>query len=380
MVYCNRISVWIDILREAADSKQIVNTAVVGAGYWGPNIIRNIQENPSCRLYGVCDLDPDKLARVTRPYGSDLVLTNQYSDFLNNPEIQAIAVVTDIPSHFNLAQQALEAGKHVFVEKPLATTANECLALGALAEKAGKTLMVGHTFIYNPAVVKLKNLLQSGELGDLYYMHAQRLNLGRVQTNINTLWSLAVHDIAIALYIFEELPTVVRSWGHAFLTPGIEDVTFLNMQFPSGRLAHIHVSWLDPEKRRQVTLVGKKKMAVYDDVSIDRKISIYDKGVTGQDPRGLKDVTHAEYTDFSGFQYLTRSGDVSIPNLKFEEPLKVEVQHFVDCIQGKIKKPTTSWQEGYEVVNILQSSQDSLQHGGIPIELNWREHPTYARV
>lgn len=367
-------------MSKAGKSEKLVNTAVVGAGYWGPNIIRNMLENPACHLRAICDLDPKKLAHVSTPYAKDLQLTNQYQDLLSNPELDAIAVVTDIPSHFKLAQQALEAGKHVFVEKPLATTAKECLALGQLAQKVGKCLMVGHTFIYNPAVRKLKELLQTGELGDLYYMHAQRLNLGRVQTNINTLWSLAVHDIAIALFIFEELPNVVRSWGHAFLTPGIEDVTFLNMQFPSGRLAHIHVSWLDPEKRRQVTLVGRKKMAVYDDVSLDRKISIYDKGVTGQDPRGLKDVTHAEYQDFSGFQYLTRSGDVSIPNLKFEEPLKVEVQHFIDCIKGKFEKPITSWQEGYEVVKILEASQDSLQHGGIPIELNWQEHPGYACV
>ena len=256
----------------------------------------------------------------------------------------------------------------------------ECLALGKLADANQRILMVGHTFVYNPAVDKLKEILLSGELGDLFYMHAQRLNLGRIQTSVNSLWSLGVHDISIALHLFEELPDTVRAWGHAFVTPGVEDVVFVNLQFPSGRLAHIHVSWLDPEKRRQVTLVGNRKMVVYDDVSLDRKITLYDKGLddTGcATQKHLKTVPFPEYKDFSGFQYLTRSGDVRIPHLNFKEPLKVEIQHFAACIHQSVMgnpiAPRSGWREGYQVVNTLAAAQHSLEQGGIPVALNWQE-------
>ena len=257
----------------------MIKIAVVGAGYWGPNIIRNFNQNPDCLLMAVCDTNLERLQKLEDSFQHPVVLTEDYQRILNEPELDAVAIVTGINSHFDLAKSALEAGKHVFVEKPLATTPQECLELGHIAENKNKVLMVGHTFIYNPAVNQLKEIHQSNELGDTYYLHAQRLNLGRVQTSINALWSLAVHDISIALHLFEELPTTVRSWGNAFITPSVEDVVFVNMTFPSGKLANIHVSWLDPEKKRQVTLVGSKKMAVYDDVSLDRKITIYDKGI-----------------------------------------------------------------------------------------------------
>ena len=353
-----------------------IGMAVVGAGYWGPNIIRNMQENAQCELLAVCDKDTGKLERLRENHPHIPNLTTDYAQLLNDPAIDAVAIVTEIPSHFTLAQQALEAGKHVFVEKPLAATGKECALLGELASRVGKTLMVGHTFVYNPAVNKLKEISDSGTLGDVYYQHSQRLNLGRVQTSLNAFWSLAVHDVSIALHLFEELPHWVRAWGNAFITPGVEDVVFVNMAFPSGRLANIHASWLDPEKRRQVTLVGSRKMVVYDDVSLDRKLTIYDKGIEKQ----LSETKHPEYKDFSGFQLLTRTGDVSIPHLKFTEPLKVEIQHFVDCITGKVKKPLTGWQAGYEVVKTLEAAQESLQHGGLPIEINWEEHPAYARL
>jgi predicted dehydrogenase len=349
--------------------KSSVKVAVVGAGYWGPNIIRNLQENPDCELVAVCDRDQDKLALINRRFKGQLNLVSDFDALLGDPALDAVAVVTDINSHFPLAQAALSAGKHVFVEKPLATTAAQCRSLGLLAKQQSKILMVGHTFVYNPAVRKLKEIADSGVLGEVYYMHAQRLNLGRIQTTLNALWSLAVHDIAIALYVFDERPQWVRAWGNAFITPDVEDVTFLNMQFPSGRLVNIHTSWLDPEKRRQVTLVGSKQMVVYDDVSLDRKITIYDKGID----KILNDAPTTEYKDFSEFQLLTRSGDVSIPHLNFTEPLKVEMQHFMDCINGKLEKPLTDWRAGYEVVKVLEAAQQSLAHAGIPIELDWDE-------
>jgi predicted dehydrogenase len=353
-----------------------IRVAVVGAGYWGPNIIRNLQENPDCDLVAICDRDPQKLSLIGKRFKGKIPLVQDFNVLLQDDTLDAVAIVTEIHSHYPLAQQALEAGKHVFVEKPLATTAAQCFALGQLAEKHNRVLMVGHTFVYNPAVNALKRIVESGALGELYYMHAQRLNLGRIQTNINALWSLAVHDIAIALHLFGEQPTWVRAWGNAFITPSVEDVTFLNIQFPSGRLANIHASWLDPEKKRQVTLVGSKQMVVYDDVSLDRKITIYDKGID----KVLTDTELAEYKDFSEFQLLTRTGDVSIPHLNFTEPLKIEMQHFMDCIQGKVKQPITGWRAGYAVVKVLEAAQESLNHAGIPIELNWEKQTSHAAL
>lgn len=346
-----------------------LQVAVVGAGYWGPNIIRNLNRNSRCRLAAVCDKDTAKLSRLEGNFQHPVTLTTRYDELLKREDIDAVAIVTDIPTHYGLAKQALEAGKHVFVEKPLATTGKECLMLGELAEKAGKVLLAGHTFIYNPAVRKLKEIVTSGELGKEYYLHAQRLNLGRVQVHYNALWSLAVHDISIALYLFDEMPERVRAWGSSFITPEVEDVVFVNLAFPSGRLANIHVSWLDPEKKRQVTVVGSKKMVVYDDVSLDRKITIYDKGID----KDFVDTEHTEYKEYSGFQLLIRTGDVHIPHLKFSEPLQIEVDHFIDCMI-KDTPPLTGWRQGYEVVKVLEAAQASINDGGAPVEIDWQEH------
>jgi predicted dehydrogenase len=360
--------------KTAATDRWLPRVAVVGAGYWGPNIIRNLLENPNCFLAAICDRMPERLEHVRPRLPKDMHFTTDYDDLLKDPTLDAVAIVTDIHSHFELAKRALEAGKHVFVEKPLAASVSQCETLGRLAQTHQKVLMVGHTFLYNPAVRKLKEIAASGALGNLFYLHAQRLNLGRIQTNINALWSLAVHDVAIALYLFEERPTCVRAWGNAFITPNVEDVTFLNLQFPSGRLANIHASWLDPEKKRQVTLVGSKQMVVYDDVSLDRKITIYDKGFN----KVLKDTETTEYKNFSEFQVLTRSGDISIPQLEFKEPLKVEIQHFVDCILGKVKEPITNWQSGRDVVQVLEAAQQSLNQAGTPVEIHWQEHSAHV--
>lgn len=321
----------------------------------------------------VCDRDQDRLDQLENTFQHPVVLTQDYQRLLDEPEIDAIAVVTGIDSHETLIEKALQAGKHVFVEKPLAETPEACLRLGKLADAQNKLLFVGHTFIYNPAVNQLKAIVDSGDLGDIYYLHAQRLNLGRVQVNTNALWSLGVHDISIALHLFEELPIRVRSWGNAFITEGAQDVVFANLEFPSGKLANIHVSWLDPEKKRQVTLVGSQKMVVYDDVSLDRKITVYDKGVE----KPLSENKGPEYKDFSGFQLLTRSGDVHIPYLKFTEPLRLEVAHFVDCALND-KKPQTSWQEGYHVVNVLSAAQESLNNGGAPVDIVWEKELSHV--
>jgi predicted dehydrogenase len=349
-----------------------LRVAVLGAGYWGPNLIRNFRENVACRLLAVCDRSPERLKRLQASLPPEVSLLSEATALWRDETIEAVAIATEIGSHYQLASEALEAGKHVFVEKPLAATVRQCQELGELARRANRTLMVGHTFLYNPAVLALKDIATSGRLGDLYYMHAQRLNLGRVQTGVNALWSLAVHDIAIALFVFEELPCQVRCWGHAFLTSQVEDVAFVSLQFPSGRLAHLHASWLDPEKKRQVTLVGSKQMAIYDDVSLDRKLTLYDKGVD----KVLKDTAHPEYATFGEFQLLTRSGDVHVPHLVFTEPLKIEVAHFIDCAQGRLKNPLTGWREGAQVVQILECAQRSLEQGGLSIQPDWQGFAT----
>ncbi len=336
-----------------------INVGVIGTGYWGPNIIRNLNQNPLFNLHYVCDRDQDRLDAIQSSVPTSVTCCTDSTVLINDDDLDAIAIVTDIPSHFNLAKQALEAGKHVFVEKPLCETASECEVLGTLADTNKLTLMVGHTFVYNSAVEKLKDILDSGELGETYYLDAARLNLGRVQTSTNALWSLSVHDVSIALYLFNEFPNSIRCWGHDFITQGVEDVTYLNMTFPSGRMATLHASWLHPEKERRVTLVGSKKMAIYDDVSLDQKIMIYDKGVD----KKLMDNKQVEYKDFSGFQLLTRTGDIRIPHLNFSEPLKVEMQHFGHCILDN-KIPKTDWKSAYEVVRILEAAQESLKNNG----------------
>jgi predicted dehydrogenase len=363
----------VGIVSHSPASASPIRVAVVGAGYWGPNIIRNLQANPGCDVVAICERDDAKRALIGKRF-RQIPLVSSFDALLRDDTLDAIALVTEIASHYELAQKALRAGKHVFVEKPLATTAADCHALGQLARQHERVLMVGHTFLYNSAVRELKRIVDSGVLGDVYYLHAQRLNLGRIQTNINALWSLAVHDITIALHVFGERPTQVRAWGNAFITQGVEDVTFLNLQFPSGKLAHIHASWLDPEKKRQVTLVGSKQMVVYDDVSLDRKLTLYDKGID----KILKDTELAEYQNFSEFQLLIRTGDVRVPHLNFTEPLTLEMQHFLDCIQGKIRTPLTDWQAGYDVVNVLQAAQTSLNQNGTAIDIHWQDTLLHA--
>ncbi len=341
--------------------------AVIGAGYWGPNIIRNFFDNRECDLVAVCDRDTKRLSQLPAQIQRQVTLLDDASRVFEDPTIDAVAIVTDIDSHRVLAEAALKAGKHVFVEKPLATSAEDCLFLGKLVQQVKKHLMVGHTFIYNPAVAHLKQTISKPDFGETLYLHAQRLNLGRLQVRVNALWSLAVHDVAIALELFDELPSSVSATGHAYILPGVEDVTFVSLHFPSGRMAHIHTSWLDPQKRRQVTVVGSRQMVVYDDVSLDQKIVIYDKGID----KVLKDASKPEFQNFSEFQYLIRTGDMHIPHISFTEPLKVETQHFIDCALGRHSRPKTGWEEGCQVVSVLEAAQSSLQKGGIPVEIQY---------
>jgi predicted dehydrogenase len=329
--------------------------AQIGCGYWGPNLLRNLVANKKCRVKWVAEQDPGRSTYVKDNYPSVMVTDNWHAAILDS-DVEAVVIATPATTHFALAKAVLEAGRHVFVEKPLAMSTDEAEELVELARDKEKKLFVGHTFIYNSAVKKVKELIDSGELGDIYYIFGQRLNLGKVRSDVNALWNLAPHDISIALYWFGEEPDHVSARGMQFLQEGIEDVVFLNLDFPSGRYAHIHVSWLDPHKVRKFVLVGSKKMLVYDDVSSDARIILYDKGID-------KKTMHKPmepFDSFGQFQLMQRSGDIIIPHLNFREPLSTQIEHFLNCIINDTV-PDTDGHEGLRVVRVLEAAQASLR-------------------
>ncbi|MDM8542692.1 Gfo/Idh/MocA family oxidoreductase [Desulfococcaceae bacterium HSG9] len=335
-------------------NKLEINIAQFGAGYWGPNLIRNFIQSDGVNEFTVCDLNPDRLNKMKQIY-PDIKVTQSPDHILNNPQVDAVIVAIPAALHYDIAKKALLAKKHVLVEKPLAMTAPQAKELADLSEKTGKVLMVGHTFLYNDAVRKAKDYIKNGELGEIYYIHSQRLNLGRVREDINVMWNLAPHDISIILYWMEETPSSVCAKGLTFLQDDIEDVVFLDLKFPSGCAAHIHVSWLAPRKTREIIVVGSKKMLIYDDVSSESKIMIYDKGI---DKKRI--IRHLPDIDsFGQFQMMRRSGDIFIPKINFREPLRMECQHFIDCIRNGTT-PMTDGRNGLDVVSILDSAQQHL--------------------
>jgi predicted dehydrogenase len=326
--------------------KVTVKLAQIGHGYWGKNLLRVFSRVEGGELVLCCDPDPGALQAAAKSVRG-LETAGDVGIALGRADIDAVIVATPAAQHYAQAKAALEAGKHVFVEKPLALTVEQAEELVALAKRQGKTLMVGHTFLHNDAVQWVKRMIDSGELGEVYYAYLQRLNLGRVRQDVDALWNLAPHDIAIALHWFGETPVEVTHSGVAFIQEGIDDVAFVNMRFPSGRFAHIHVSWLDPSKTRRAVVVGSKKMVLYDDTSSDAKIVVYDKGVD------RKNMTEAEaFETFAQFQLIHRAGDVWIPKVPFREPLQVEAQHFVDCLREG-RAPLTDGQNGLDVVRTL---------------------------
>jgi predicted dehydrogenase len=331
-----------------------INLAQLGAGYWGPNLIRNFVHLDEVTEFTVCDFNQERLDMVERLYPS-IKTTKSDDDVLNNPDVDAVVIAIPAALHYEYVKRALLAGKNVLVEKPLALSTREAEELVALANDKQKTLMVGHTFLFNAAVHKAKEYIDSGELGDIYYILAQRLNLGRVRQDINVMWNLAPHDISIILYWLNETPSNVSAKGLNFLQEGIEDVVFMDLDFPSRRSAHIHVSWMDPRKIRKLLVVGSKKMLVYDDISMDAKIVIFDKGIDKK--HIIKDLPDIE--SFGHFQILQRSGDTYIPKVHFEEPLRMQCQHFIDCILNG-KTPITDGRNGFDVVDILERAQFKL--------------------
>lgn len=337
----------------------MITLGVIGAGYWGPNLIRNFINLPGARVTRVSDLSRERLQHMEKLYPF-LETTQDYRALIDDPAIDAIVIATPVTSHAKLAREALLAGKHVFVEKPLSSSAEDSLQLVKLAREKGLVGMVGHTFIYSPAVRKIKELLNSGELGEIYYISTTRVNLGLFQDDINVVWDLAPHDLSIFAYLLDAEPERVQAVGHSYIQPGIEDVAFLTYSFPGGRLANIHVSWLDPNKIRRTTVVGSKKMLVYDDTSNIEKIRVYDKGV---------DV-HRHYDTFGEFQLAYRFGDIHIPKLDDGEPLKVETAHFLECIRGGVAC-RSGLEHGHHVVCGLEAACLSMREGGRSVEIEY---------
>ncbi|RJP96270.1 MAG: gfo/Idh/MocA family oxidoreductase [Desulfobacteraceae bacterium] len=336
---------------------QSINVGVVGCGYWGPNLIRNFWALPDSSVKTACDSDPVRLDHMKKLY--PLETTSDFEQIIDDPDIHAVAIATPVSSHYDLAQKSLMAGKHTFIEKPMTRTVEQGHELIELAARKNLVLMVGHTFIYSTPVRKIKEIVESGDIGDILYISAQRLNLGLFQKDINVAWDLAPHDISIILYIMGMSPVSVNCQGkNHFNGSKIEDVTNMSLNFPNGGFATILSSWLDPNKIRRMTFVGSKKMILYDDNKPLEKIKIYDKH-----------VEVPEYYDtFGEFSYSYHYGDVQSPYLKQEEPLKVECQHFIDCIKFN-RKPESSGEEGLKVVQILEAAARSISKNGLKMPI-----------
>lgn len=332
-----------------------MRVGVVGFGYWGPNLVRNIDKLGDAELVTACDLSEENLGRLASLYPY-VETTTDLAGMLARADIDAVVVATSAPSHFAIASQVIAAGKHCFVEKPLTLTSGEAEVLVRAADEADVTLMVGHLMEYHSAINWIKDYIASGDLGDVLYLYMQRLNLGKVRTEENAFWSLAPHDVSIVLYILGEAPDYVSANGAAYVTPGVQDTVFANLHFPSGKMANIHVSWLDPHKVRKLTVVGTRKMLVFDDMEATEKIWIYDRGV-GEPEKAMA----------YGEDLTLRFGDISVPWVPMKEPLAIEVQHFLDCCRSG-ETPRSDGRDGLRVVRVLEAVDESMAAGGAPVE------------
>lgn len=344
-----------------------VRFGVIGAGYWGPHLIRNLTEIPDSRVDLIADLSAERLGALRRRYPYT-TMTHDFQDVIE-ADVDAVVVATPVHTHYDIARQALLAGKHVLVEKPIASSSDEALDLVQLAEANDLRLMVGHTFEYNPAVVALRDIVRRGDIGTVLYVDAARLNLGQFRSDVNVLWDLAPHDISIMNFILESAPTYVSARGSACIQEGTHDVAYLELMYPDGVLGHIHVSWLEPCKVRRFTVVGDEKMVVYNDVAAEEKLRIYDKGV-------VKTTSSGDYADFQlGYRY----GGVSIPPVPGGEPLKLELMHFIECI-GEGKPPQSDGRSGLHVIEVLESADVSLDNGGMRSHIRPASTLTVARA
>jgi len=328
----------------------------LGCGYWGPNLLRNFSAQKNCHVKWVADPSEDRRNYVLENFPKSKV-TADWKRAVYDKEVDAIIIATLASTHYDLARAALEAGKHIFVEKPLAMRTTEADELIRIAHEKELTLMVGHTFLYNPALHYMKDLVDSGDLGQIYYIYCQRLNLGKVRSDINVWWNLAPHDISILLYLMHgEMPTSITTQGMDYIQKGIEDVVFAVLKWDDRTAAHIQVSWLDPSKVRKITLVGSRKMVVYDDIN-DDKIAIFNKGI---DKIPHQKKNKMDYDDFNNYQLLHRAGDIWLPRIDFKEPLKLEASHFLECIREG-KTPRTGPTHARDVVRILEAGNEALK-------------------
>jgi predicted dehydrogenase len=342
-----------------------VGIGVVGYGYWGPNLVRNFVSNPNVHLVAIADRDPAKLLASRHLYPG-VAVTDKFEDLLTNPEIHAIAIATPVHSHYDLALAALRAGKHVLVEKPLAPSAEQVRHLIDEADRRGLTLMVDHTFLYTPAVQKIRELINKRELGDVYYYDSTRSSLGLFQSDVNVIWDLAVHDISIIQYIMDEAPVAVSATGSCHVTGSPENMAHITLFFASKCVAHVSVNWLSPIKVRQTFIGGSKKMIVYDDLEPTEKIKLYDKGITlNESPENAHQ-----------FRIGYRAGDMWAPNISTKEALATEVEHFIDCVRtGAI--PVSSGLSGLRVIEVLEAASRSIADHGKPV---WLSEPGSQKV
>jgi len=323
----------------------MTRVGVVGLGYWGPNLARNFDHLPDAELAWLCDASGDALERLARAFPSART-TASVEDLLGDESLDAVALATPVSTHAELARRVLEAGKNCFVEKPLGQSVEEAERVVESAREAGRVLMVGHLLEYHPGVERMSELIEAGELGDVRYIYSNRLNLGQLRRDENALWSLGAHDVSVILRLAAEEPYECRAVGESYVNEGVEDVVFCYLRFPSGLAAHMHLSWLDPHKERRFTVVGSKRMATFDDMEVERKLSVYDKGFD---------------EDYSSYgEYIARSGDIFSPHVPNEEPLRIECRHFLDCVRDGLE-PRSGAGSGLRVVRVLEALQRSLQ-------------------
>jgi len=321
-----------------------IKIGVIGLGYWGPNLARNFAAIPGCDLTWLCDALPEARDKLAPSFPSARA-TENLDDLLSDPDLDAVVLATPVTTHAALAIRVAESGKHCFVEKPLATTAADAEAAVAAAEQAGKILMVGHLLEYHPAVDRLKELLDEGQLGGLYYVYGNRLNLGKLRAEENALWSLGAHDVSVVLHLIGEEPVECSAHGESYVREGVQDVVFCYLRFPSGIVAHLHLSWLDPHKERRLTVVGARRMATFDDMLVDGKLTVYDKG--------FDESAH------TWGEYIARSGESFSPQVSNSEPLRLECEHFIACIRSGAA-PRSDGLSGLRVVRVLERLQHSL--------------------
>ncbi|MBU1999384.1 MAG: Gfo/Idh/MocA family oxidoreductase [Candidatus Omnitrophica bacterium] len=330
-----------------------INIGIIGCGHWGPNFVRNFSNNPSIAEISVCDSRAEKLNHIKALYPRVKAFHN-YQQLFNAENLHAVVISTPAVTHYKITREAIKRDFHILVEKPISVNTRQARELISLARKRKRILMVGHTFLYNPAVQKIREILKRQELGKIFYIHSRRTNLGPLRQDVNAIWDLSPHDISIINYILNSSPLEVSAHAQRFLSHKLEDVGFVICKYPKNILAHIHVSWLDPKKIRELTIIGSKKMLVYDDISAQEPIKLYDKGV-------MKKRYDVDYKTFKEFQLIIREGEVSLPQVVKAEPLNTECRHFIDCVLHN-KRPDTDGENGLEVLRVLEAIDTSLKN------------------